>query len=56
MLNVHSGLFGAKVSQRRDLIEGLTLALINYGQNQKYETDQTLLSKILWPTVKHDVV
>jgi len=49
-------MFGAKVYQRRDLIEGLTRVLISFGQNQKYDTDQVLLSKIFWPSVKHDVV
>ncbi len=49
-------MFGVKVYQRRDLVEGLTRVLINFGQNQKYDTDQILLSKIFWPSVKHDVV
>jgi hypothetical protein len=49
-------MFGVKVYQRRDLVEGLTRVLINFGHNQKYDTDQILLSKIFWPSVKHDVV
>lgn len=55
-LNLVLGLFGVKVKQRRDLIEGLTRVLINFGQNQKYDTDQIILSKVFWPSVKHDVV
>ena len=49
-------MFGVKVHQRRDLIEGLTRVLINFGQNQKYDADQILLSKIFWPSVRNDVV
>lgn len=49
-------MFGVKTHQRRDLVEGLTRVLVVLGKNQKYDTDQTLLSKIFWPTVKHDVV
>ena len=52
----NKGLFGVKLNQRRDLISGLTRVLINYGQNQRYDTDQNLLSKIFWTSVKHDVV
>ena len=49
-------MFGVKLFQRRDLIEGLGRVLINLGQNQKYETDQELLAKIVWPIAKHDLV
>lgn len=49
-------MFGVKTHQRRDLVEGLTRVLVVLGKNQKYDTDQTLLSKIFWPTVKHDVM
>lgn len=54
--HILAGMFGVKTHQRRDLVEGLTRVLVVLGKNQKYDTDQTLLSKIFWPTVKHDVM
>lgn len=49
-------MFGAKIHQRRDLIQGLTRTLIFSGQNQYVLHDQTALSEILWPIAKYDVV
>lgn len=54
--HILAGMFGVKTHQRRDLVEGLTRVLVVLGKNQKYDTDQTLLSKIFWPTVMHDVM
>jgi hypothetical protein len=50
------GMLGVKLHQRRDLIEGLTRAMILAGQDQKKSTDQTLLDKIVWPSAQYDVV
>ncbi len=49
-------MFGIKVHQRRDLIEGLARALMVSGQNQDSVHDQASLDQIVWPTAKHDVV
>lgn len=49
-------MFGVKIHKRRDLVRGLTLALISFAQNQRYDTDQRALYRIFWPTVKQDVV
>lgn len=49
-------MFGVKNFQRRDLIDGLVRILVGEGQNQRYDTDQDLLAKIVWPVAKHDVV
>ena len=49
-------MWGAKLFQRRDLIEGLMRALMLPGQNQIGYQDQASLDKILWPVAKLDVV
>lgn len=49
-------MFGVKVHQRRDLIEGIVRALIVSGQNQGVLHDQASLDDILWPVAKYDVV
>jgi hypothetical protein len=49
-------MWGVKVHQRRDLIEGLARALIVEGQDQYGSRDQASLHKILWPVAKFDVV
>ncbi len=49
-------MWGAKLNQRRDLIEGLMRALVPAGQNQIAWQDQVTLDTILWPTAKYDVV
>uniref|UniRef100_A0A0P5A3Z5 Lactosylceramide n=1 Tax=Daphnia magna TaxID=35525 RepID=A0A0P5A3Z5_9CRUS len=51
-----AGMWGAKLHQRRDLIQGLTRALILGGQDTNKNTDQNLLEKIVWPTVQYDVM
>jgi hypothetical protein len=49
-------MWGVKIHQRRDLIEGLARALIVEGQDQYGSRDQASLHKILWPVAKFDVV
>ena len=49
-------MWGAKVYQRRDLIEGLMRALVLSGQDQVGWKDQASLDIILWPVAKFDVV
>jgi hypothetical protein len=49
-------MFGVKLHQRRDLIEGLARALILSGQNIIGHQDQASLDKIVWPVAKYDVV
>ena len=49
-------MFGVKMHQRRDLVEGLTRAMIFSGQNQKRGQDQSSLANIMWPIAKYDVV
>ncbi|KAI9550244.1 hypothetical protein GHT06_001531 [Daphnia sinensis] len=53
-----AGMWGAKLAQRRDLIQGLTRAIINAGQRHKVKSpaDQTALNDILWPTAQYDVM
>ena len=50
------GMWGAKVHQRRDLVEGLMRALIQSSQNQDRGQDQSSLANIVWPAAKFDVV
>ena len=50
------GMFGVKLHQRRDLVEGLARALILSGQNIIGHQDQASLDKIVWPVAKYDVV
>ena len=50
------GMWGAKVHQRRDMIEGLARALFNAGQDQFGSRDQATMDQILWPAAKLDVV
>lgn len=49
-------MFGVKLHQRRDLVEGLARALILSGQNLIGHQDQASLDRILWPVAKYDVV
>ena len=49
-------MWGAKVHQRRDLIEGLTRALVLTGQDQASGKDQGSVASIVWPVAKFDVV
>lgn len=49
-------MWGAKLHQRRDLIEGLMRALVLAGQNQIGWQDQASLDTIVWPAAKYDVV
>ncbi len=49
-------MWGAKLIQRRDLIEGLMRALVLAGQNQIGWQDQASLDTIVWPAAKYDVV
>ena len=51
-----AGMFGIKVQQRRDLVQGLARALILSGQNSIGHQDQASLDQILWPVAKFDVV
>ena len=51
-----AGMWGAKLHQRRDLIEGLMRALVLSGQNQMRAQDQASLDTIVWPAAKFDVV
>lgn len=50
------GMWGAKLHQRRDLLQGLMRILIIAGQNQKVYQDQVALESIVWPVAKYDVV
>lgn len=49
-------MFGVKVKQRRDLLQGLARAMILSGQNSVGHQDQASLDQILWPAAKFDVV
>ncbi len=49
-------MWGAKIYQRRDLIEGLAKVLIDASQDAYPSLDQSSLDKILWPVAKYDVV
>ena len=49
-------MWGAKIKQRRDLIEGLMRALISASQDTYPLLDQATLDRILWPVAKYDVV
>ena len=49
-------MWGAKIWQRRDLVEGLMRALIVSGQQQLKSQDQFSLADIVWPIAKYDVV
>ncbi|KAI9559307.1 hypothetical protein GHT06_016096 [Daphnia sinensis] len=51
-----AGMWGAKIWQRRDLIEGLMRALIVSGQQQIKFQDQLSLADIVWPIAKYDVM
>ena len=54
--NNNLGMWGAKVYQRRDLIEGLMRAIVLEGQNGYILQDQAALDRILWPVAQYDVV
>lgn len=49
-------MWGAKIWQRRDLVEGLMRALVVSGQQQLRSQDQYSLADIVWPIAKYDVV
>lgn len=51
-------MWGVKLDRRRDLIQGLTRAIVRYGQGQTIEgpADQTVLNEIIWPVAQYDVV
>ena len=49
-------MWGAKMWQRRDLLEGLMRALVVSGQQQLRSQDQYSLADIVWPIAKYDVV
>ncbi|KZS05616.1 Uncharacterized protein APZ42_031132 [Daphnia magna] len=51
-----AGMWGAKIWQRRDLIEGLMRALIVSGQQQIKFQDQLSLVDIVWSIAKYDVM
>ncbi|XP_046638258.1 uncharacterized protein LOC124316386 [Daphnia pulicaria] len=51
-----AGMFGVKLDQRRDLVEGLARALILSGQNIIGHQDQASLDRIVWPVAKYDVM
>ncbi|KAI9562687.1 hypothetical protein GHT06_010141 [Daphnia sinensis] len=51
-----AGMWGAKLQQRRYLIEGLMRAIIPVAQNQIKQTDQIVLKDIVWPTARFDVM
>lgn len=55
-MNLDTGMWGAKIWQRRDLIEGLMRALMVSGQQQVKAQDQFSLADIVWPIAKYDVV
>ena len=48
-------MWGAKLHQRRDLIEGLMRALVLASQNQIGWQDQASFDTIVWPVAKYDV-
>jgi len=50
------GMWGTKVYQRRDLIEGLVRVLVVAGQDAHHFRDQSTLDSIFWPVVRYDVV
>ena len=50
------GMFGAKVFQRRDLLQVLTRAMVWMGTGEGYGLDQELLARLFWPRVKDDAV
>lgn len=49
-------MFGVKTNVKRGLIQQLTKNMISMGNDQIRITDQALLKKIFWPTVKDDAV
>ena len=49
-------MFGAKTALKRKRIQQLTTEMITLGNDQIKTTDQALLDKIFWPTVKDDAV
>ena len=55
-LKTFTGMFGAKTALKRKRIQQLTTEMITLGNDQIKTTDQALLDKIFWPTVKDDAV
>ena len=49
-------MWGAKIFQRRDLIEGLMRVVVVAGQDAHHFRDQSTLDSIFWPVVRYDVV
>jgi hypothetical protein len=49
-------MWGAKVNQSRNLIEGVARTIISAGQDQVPHRDQQTLDAVLWPAAKFDVV
>ncbi len=49
-------MWGAKLNQSRNTIQGMMKALIDEGQEQSKGRDQDSLKKIVWPIAKTDVV
>ena len=52
----YSGMWGAKVNQSRNLIEGVARSMIFAGQDDVRSRDQAALAEILWPSAKFDIV
>ena len=52
----YPGMFGFKLQQRRNLVQGLVRSMILSGQNQIDYQDQASLDNIMWLAAKFDVV
>lgn len=50
------GLFGIKIHQRRDLVQGLATIFISKSSKEAWGEDQRLLTEIFWPIVRQDAV
>ena len=50
------GLFGIKIHQRRDLVQGLTTIFVSKSSKEAWGEDQRLLTEIFWPVVRQDAV
>ena len=49
-------MWGAKVNQSRNIIEGAARSMILAGQDDVRIRDQATLADILWPAAKFDIV
>lgn len=56
VITFFTGLWGAKIHQKRDEINSLARTLIEKGQQQIDFKDQELLDSVAWPEIKSDVV